>query len=196
MTTTNSRPLIYTPKSVVDILARRKTVTRRVDEAGKDKCPYGSPGDLIWVKEPWAVAKYIKELGDWVLDGIVELDSYKVRPPDDFDERYFPVYKADGFQVTGEEKWRSPYFMPRWASRVTLEITGTRRERLHDITDEGAVAEGYEPSPLAGHWSYGKYAATARDSFSYGWDAINGKRGYGWETNPPVWVIEFKLFRN
>jgi hypothetical protein len=66
--------------------------------------------------------------------------------------------------------------MPRWASRITLEVTGVRVERVQDITASGCIAEG----------------ATAHLSFQQIWQAVNGKRGYGWDANPWVWVIEFR----
>jgi len=78
-------------------------------------------------------------------------------------------------------------FMPRWASRITLEITGIRVERLQEITEEDAIAEGIiETShalPGGKLTAYGEYMLL--------WDALNAKRGYPWESNPWVWVIEF-----
>ena len=70
-------------------------------------------------------------------------------------------------------------FMPRWASRLTLEITNVRCERLHDQSRDDLFMEGYD--------SY-----FALKDYMKAWDALNAKRGYGWDTNPWVWVIEFK----
>jgi hypothetical protein len=69
--------------------------------------------------------------------------------------------------------------MPRWASRISLEVTGVRVERVQDISNEDSQAEGVDPSIHA-------------PSFAGLWDSINAKRGYGWDVNPWVWVVEFK----
>ena len=82
-------------------------------------------------------------------------------------------------------RWRPSIHMPRWASRITLEVTGVRVERVQDITPEDAEAEGIEPyAPI--------YApsASAIDAFSELWDSLNAK--YGWDVNPWVWVVEFR----
>ena len=128
------------------------------------RCPYGGIGDRLWVKETFKVHQ---------------------RSPD------VVWYRAD-FQPFGKlsqeqaksQWWRPARFMPRWASRITLEITSIRVERLQMITEEDAIAEGCPTfsrliSPVI--W------------FSELWDSINAKRGYSWEKNPWVWVIEFKL---
>lgn len=76
--------------------------------------------------------------------------------------------------------------MPRWASRIMLEITNVRAERLHDISEADAKAEG------VGAWHDTKDGTVYRPEFSMLWDSINAKRGHSWDTNPWVWVIEFK----
>lgn len=81
-------------------------------------------------------------------------------------------------------------FMPRWASRITLEITGIRVERLQGITEEDAEAEGESWMGAGGGENYDVYSA--RECFANLWDSLNAKRGYGWEVNPWVWVIEFR----
>ena len=89
------------------------------------------------------------------------------------------LYKADG----DTSSWKSSIFMPRWASRIDLEITEVRVERVQEITEADAIAEGAVAY-------YG--SDTAWGHFSVIWDSINAKRGYGWETNPWVWVISFR----
>jgi hypothetical protein len=94
------------------------------------------------------------------------------------------VYRADA-EIPAYSK-RSSIFMPRWASRLTLEITAVRVERLKDITIEDAQAEGVTPLGVEGdgrRW---------RASFRELWDSLNAKRGYGWDKNPWAWVISFK----
>jgi len=81
-------------------------------------------------------------------------------------------------------------FMPRWASRITLEITEVRVERLQEITEEDAVAEG-----MTGRLyqeATGGLMSCAYAVFHWLWDSINAKRGYGWDTSPWVWVISFR----
>lgn len=104
------------------------------------------------------------------------------------------IYRADYGGTGGcvfRPSWNPSIFMPRWASRITLEVTGVRAERVQDITEEDAKAEGVI---LHGGWNANdtEYAINYRGGFSRLWDSINAKRGYGWDKNPWVWVIEFK----
>ena len=87
-----------------------------------------------------------------------------------------------------DSKWRPSIFMPRWASRILLEITEVRAERLQEITEEDAVAEG-----VKSYYTLPSGETTARYHFSVLWDSLNAKCGYGWDKNPWVWVISFKL---
>lgn len=98
------------------------------------------------------------------------------------------AYRADG--EPGETwvrpiRWRSPLYMPRWASRLTLEIVGVRVGRLQEISEEDAKAEG---CAIAGGWP------ESREWFRVAWNHINGKK-HLWESNPWVWVVEFKRLR-
>jgi hypothetical protein len=165
-------------------------------QRGLARCKYGSPGDRLWVKEKWRYA-------DKLIDGY------------DRDCPYYLQYEADGtiFEINGYEgqesiklwekgcdwstcskfgKWRAPLFMPRWASRIMLEITGIRVERLQDISEEDAKAEGaamwFPKSDKFRQYTDGSY----RNGFHDLWDSLNAKRGYPWSSNPWVWVIEFK----
>jgi len=126
-------------------------------------CPYGKPGDRLWCKETF------------------------VRQYTGFD--YGIIYKADGIKISEDMKWSPSIYMPRWASRIILEITGIRVERIQDITEEDAKAEGCE----IGHGLTDDSPFFAREAFQKLWDSINAKRGYGWYENPWVWVIEFKV---
>jgi hypothetical protein len=76
--------------------------------------------------------------------------------------------------------------MPRWASRITLEITNVRVERVQDISDQDAIAEGIEDIG----------AGDLRGMYAVLWSSINDKRGFGWASNPWVWIIEFKVVQN
>jgi hypothetical protein len=205
------RPILFSGEMVRAILDGRKTVTRRVvkfNAAGRLKlpgshknwhrddpdavkaCPYGQPGDRLWVRETWAAAAIYDEMAPkempedavpWFREGFI--------PP--IDER--PNFSRPG-------RWRPSIHMPRWASRLTLEVTGVRVERLRDIRDDGCEAEGIEILDR-GDVSVGalelknggKRYSTARGLFAGLWDSLNAKRGFGWDKNPWVWVVEFKI---
>lgn len=138
------------------------------------KCPYGKPGDLLWVRETW---KY-KDFGlNWV----------KVKYRADSEIIKYSFDKRQPFKGKNTWNWQPSIFMPRWASRITLKITGVRVERLQDISEQDAIAEGCKP------WKGvpGDGERTARQAFVQLWNSINAKRGYSWGSNPWVWVVEF-----
>lgn len=129
------------------------------------KCNYGIPGDRLWVRETWFQTTN------------KELNLGKI------------IYKADGWESKDRNypiAWHPSIFMPRQASRITLEITNIRVERLQDISIDDIYAEGCPAisSDADGSKLY--------EWYSDFWDSINAKRGYSWESNPFVWVIEFK----
>jgi len=180
------RPIIFSSEMVrAIILDGRKTQTRRVvrlpswfqaityvdDAQYKDcierrvKCPYGGIGERLWCKETFI----------------------KCEEPDD-DGNYIIYYRADYPNDKTFGPCKPSIYMPRWASRITLEITGVRVERIQDITEEDAKAEGCE----IGHGLTDDSPFFAREAFQKLWDSINAKRGYGWNENPWVFVISFK----
>lgn len=139
------------------------------------KCPYGAVGDRLYIKEAW---QYV---GGIQAGSAIQVPVIK--------------YKADGYVQSCEDgkstktviidaagKWRSSMFMPRWASRIGLEITEVRAERLQGISVKDARAEGTDIN----------YRAPLME-FRRLWDSLNFRRGYGWDFNPWVWVIDFKL---
>jgi hypothetical protein len=162
-------------------------------------CPYGIIGDQLWVRETWCsperpIVGYAadSQCGAWISDGeggkIWLAHGYLLQAPS-YQEvvknlKYAPTF---GIQKYGG-KWRPSIFMPRWASRIQLEVLGIRVQRLQEISEEDALAEGVygDESP------YGQ--ATPIMCFKAGWDKINGKRG-SWESNPWVWVVEFKQIK-
>lgn len=101
------------------------------------------------------------------------------------------LYRADNLQDYEKLTWKPSIHMPRWASRITLEVTGVRVERVRDITEDDARAEGANQDPIDGPEQGGSYKLGFWDI----WDSINAKRGFGWEVNPWVWVYEFKRVR-
>ena len=103
---------------------------------------------------------------------------------------YGPYYRATEF-APDTLRWYPSIYMPRWASRITLEIISVRVERLQDISEPDAMAEGV----CAGDWEYdnGEGTESARESYQRLWESINGPGS--WDANPWVWVIEFKAVK-
>lgn len=187
------------------ILDGQKTMTRRIVHAdivadmGSDasrvlyRCPYGQPGDYLWVRESWAQRLDLDRLNG------TQLYASGVRNA---------WYWADGPGKccnTGcagaAGRVRAARFMPRWASRLTLRITDVRVQRLQEISEDDAKAEGapyyvYGHGPVTktelriepGYWGHGSYRA----GFECLWNDLNAKRGYGWDVNPWVWAITFE----
>lgn len=201
--TSRERPIIFSSPMVRAILEGRKTQTRRIVKFGGQgmpqsvspeysieedlsspyaknvrvehghivcdwmtgrfstlvKCPYGVPADRLWVRETWRPAKM----------------------------RHGLIYRADFSRADCPEllKWKSPLFLTREASRITLEITDVRVQRLHDISEDDATSEGVDAIPQA------PAALTRKTAFAGLWNHINGKRA-PWESNPWVWAITFK----
>lgn len=172
-------------------------------------CPYGRVGDRLWVRETFSIGE---DLGaDWVRgyaqgDRFVILDggSHEYIVPESYE---IPRNAKETHNSEGTaEHWREfgpipSIFMPRWASRITLEITGVRVERLQDISEADALAEGVKRSQRAVSPSeavpcFRDYLRnepnyhTARDSFSSLWVSLNGPES--WQANPWVWCISFK----
>lgn len=134
-------------------------------------------------------------------------DDRPIRWTDDADwGRYWelPHYKATDEKPyltdndDNEVGWKPSIHMPRWASRITLEVVSVRVERVQDISEEDAVAEGcngytiWGPVPGESWRTEPKEDVSAIDKFATLWDSINAKRGFSWDINPWVWVVEFK----
>jgi hypothetical protein len=184
---TKEKPILFSAPMVRAILSGAKTQTRRVVKPGHkfdehfETCPYGQPGDRLWVKETWQD----DPVGEW---GV--------------------CYRASGHNEGCKfplHLWRPSIFMPRKLSRITLEITDVRVQRVQEISDDDATAEGCEFSPVPGcgdddKWCHGTckrhgrcmYLRAPRFQFQDLWDSLNAKRGYGWKENPWVWAITFK----
>jgi hypothetical protein len=212
------RPILFSVQMVRAILKGRKTQTRRVVKwpswiqeewerkkcaaiinsndyravvkrgscdgiVGKFGCPYGVPGDRLWVKETWT--PHENPSGH---DGILY----------DADGSFVGIEKNKKsanawlkiWDPRRQNKWRPSIYMPRWASRITLEVVDVRVERVCDISDDDAWKEGINQTEAIELPCSTKIASIA--VFSNLWDSINKKRGYGWDTNPWVWVVEFR----
>lgn len=187
------------------------------------KCPYGTIGDRLWVKEAWRVGAWDDESHsiavDYQADNFIRREWLPCDPPEmytrlrhqsvmDAIRANAPVDKDGIFSWSPGNspcRWRPSIYMPRWASRLTLEITDIRVERLRDITRDDAMEEGVErvdpysitpdlPPGMPACWKdyAGKgWLASPIESFRTLWDSINAK-SHPWESNPWVWVIEFR----
>lgn len=155
------------------------------------RCPYGAPGDRLWVKETWAVETE-HGVGDpyrWVHYRSTPHHGIRVWPSvadvTYLHESATPERVAE--HVAGIH-WKSSRFMPRWASRITLEITDVRVQRLQEISEEDARAEGVTDSwPEIECNGARPYA----QGFAYLWDEINGKRA-PWKSNQWVFALTFR----
>lgn len=157
------------------------------------KCPYGVPGDRLWVRETWGIGRLAGRLIDPCLnyraDGAL-LPLVGNCSPDTWSivGSQHEVNGTDLLKV--REGWIPAIHMPRWASRITLEITDVRVERVQEISEKDAEAEGVTLDCPVGHiQSYQKSPYVY--SFAQLWDSINAKRGHGWDTNPWVWALSF-----
>lgn len=147
------------------------------------RCPYGRLGDRLWVRETWRESRD-SSAWHYAADGTI-LPKQR-----DKDLQAFLAHRAP---FTWESyKWRPSIHMPRAASRITLEVTGVRVERLQDISEADALAEGIAPAhggfglPAGEHF----HAADSRQSYFSLWEAINGPGSV--EADPWVWVVDFK----
>jgi hypothetical protein len=150
-------------------------------EAKWFSCPYGGVGDRLWVRETHARVWYNAADG-W--QTIYRADTGNDGPMDG---------SADG----ESQHWKPSIFMPRSLSRITLEVASVRVERVQEISEADAKAEGADQefrtvlmSP-SGCKDY-HIPLSYRGGFANLWDEINGKRGFGWAVNPWVWVVEFR----
>ncbi|WP_063901872.1 hypothetical protein [Burkholderia pseudomultivorans] len=154
--------------------------------------PYGKIGDRLWVRETWKPRISHSCALDTCGCADVWVDYQAAG-----DGVYFPERKIDENWTMPEAamkgRWIPSIHMPRWASRITLEITGVRAERLQSISEPDARAEGVT---IADHHLRGYRADAYRPPSIRAchelWDSLNATRGHGWDTNPWVWVIEFK----
>lgn len=209
-----TKPILFSADMIRALLDGRKTQTRRIvkysdrsvpslpdhfdddgwpiaywegaDEIDRMPCPYGQPDDLLWARETWAPVGACVRGGCW--------------------------YKADGEWPSDPyfDRWKPSIHMPSSCSRLTLKITNIRAERVQDISESDAVAEGIEVFNEDGNlwysgWMDGKdswftdawkwHCNDPIQAYKELWDGINFKRGFGWDVNPWVWVIEFEVIK-
>ena len=222
------RPILFRGPMVRAILDGRKTQTRRVIKPqptltnrlgmpfwdGKGPvdfrlCPHGQSGDRLWVRETFAI-----DHGEYLgaMSGLPPVDPHHIYYAADGEDLCSQVPECDC--SGGVIPWRPSIFMPRWASRITLEIASVRVERLQEISEEDAIDEGVEQvrdpnrslrrqacgPAYRDYGENGGFLFQARQSFMSLWDSINSKPnkcsgldyGHPWTSNPWVWVIEFQ----
>ncbi|HCF1489572.1 TPA: hypothetical protein NH848_002242 [Pseudomonas aeruginosa] len=164
-------------------------------------CPHGQPGDRLWVRETWTdvnmcgapalayradedIRDLMEEPGFLDDRGAFNYDDPRVKP--------YPF--AYWYAELDQARWRPSIHMPRWASRILLEITAVRVERLQDISEEQALAEGVHGEPCdharQACSDIGCWGDTAKGAFGFLWEQLNGAGA--WQANPWVWVVEFK----
>lgn len=138
-------------------------------------CPYGDEGDRLWVKENWAVHKHYDTMSPRFVEIAMGGDTLG----------------CVSYEANVHEDWagrnRPSIHMPRWASRITLEITHVRVERVQEISTEDIIKEGLS-TRLREHDA----VVDLSDKWKMLWDSINEPRGYGWDKNPWVWAVDFK----
>lgn len=205
------RPILFLAPMVRAIQEGRKTVTRRPVKAtkahadgfmmldhGKGWRPYNAFGDFASDHEgmEYPIACPHGKLGDrlWVRETCFINDYREASVPEQERADCEIHYRADGIpDFEGEEeliRWRPSIHMPRWASRILLEVTDVRVERLQDITEEQALAEGIKKHSDGGyHVEDGKHFSDSPvESFACLWSSVGGD----WDANPWVWCVIFK----
>ena len=217
-TATKERPILFSAPMIRAILDGRKTQTRRILKMPKGgyiedgiplrhvggdyfnaiPCPYGERGDRLWVRETWQAY----DGGSFkTAFGVARTFSREPKLGDTIE------FKADKDLSKCFINWRPSIHMPRWASRITLEVTEVRVERVQEITEEDAKAEGvravtkdskvvkycvYDQSSDTSSTAWQEMPNSARGAFKTLWDKLNAPRGFGWDANPWVWVVSFK----
>lgn len=143
------------------------------------RCPYGQPGDQLWVRETWwPIGGFTMRANQRIGEVGAEI-RYRADNQVLWREAPIEFYKT----YENPRRWKPSIHMFRWASRITLEVTGVRVERVQEINQQNAKAEGCCPT----------WQTSSREMFMGLWDSLNAKRGCGWDANPWVWAIQFRL---
>lgn len=220
------RPIIFNTEMVKAILDGRKVQTRRVikpsiksevfvchqtkshiiiNDGGNDvKCPYGKPGDLLYVRETWMPASWSGDGDDWCIhykangpsgqiiphlfdDERKELDFW-IKISDELREAGCPEHEGYFEDPTAYLNWKPSIFMPKTAARIWLEVNNVRVQRVQDITTKDIMAEG-----LSSKYREFDAECDLNSQWCQLWDSINKDRGFGWDKNPWVWVVDFRV---
>lgn len=170
---------------------------RKIHSTEALPCPYGKPGDRLWVRETFCISWVDHRTGQPIpVKGSGEIGKQQIIYRADYDS------DAEWHYACRDRKRRPAIFMPRWASRILLEIEKVRVEGLQDISEQDAIAEGAAEFRLVVNFRgdekrfpLGTPLESCVTAFRRIWDAINAKRKggiYAWKRNPWVWVIEFR----
>lgn len=188
------RPIIFNAEEVRAVLDGRKKMTRRMFKFAETNQPpsrpdmfnpkhvtqpppFGTVGDRLWVRETWQAWRMCNlEYNEWDVCDCAPSEIYGTYGKPKVE------YAATSDSIG---PWRPSIHMPRWASRITLEITGVRVERLQEITEEDAFQEG---APSKAGTVTGPYCMSSKEGFRTLWQSIYGN----WDSNPWVWVYEFR----
>ena len=215
------RPILFSSEMVRALLSGAKTQTRRVvkphpvertmrNESGPDtsvfgfgRCPYGVPGDRLWVRETFrnyqmSVAYQADgRCGAVGMDGTY-CDHGWILGAAGRNGRNGATYDESKYGM----RWRHSIHMPRWASRLTLEVVSVKVERVAEISHDDAIAEGVTEQPHGGGegepimYSTGEFHSTDPvEAYALLWNSINAERGHGWEKNPWCWCLTFRVLR-
>ena len=212
--TQTRRVLRQQPLDIIPMPARNEWVTLETRDPNHGRvirCRFGIPGDRLWLREAWKISSFME--GEPIefqyrADGACAPENEYANAPENmiaYEEWYERVcskdtdwlyahswpHNEDGIFTWGASKsplpWRPSIFMPRWASRITLEIASIVVERVDQISDADIVAEGVTVRP---EWTPGP--ESRRAEFGLLWDGINAKRGFSYDKAPWVWKIEFR----
>jgi len=174
------RPILFSGPMVRALLDGRKTQTRRVlkptDDTGTihaPDTPYAS-GDLLYVRECFTLTQHEKAV-------------YRADATDQTEQRWSTISPGD---PDNEVLWKPSIHMPRWASRLTLKVNDVRVQRLQEINDGDAAAEGVQAE---GEWPL--KGAGRLENFERLWNNLNEKRGFGWASNPWIVALIFSVHR-
>lgn len=195
------KPIIFTGDMVKAILEGRKSMTRRplkpqpkVHEwQGKkfiaEKCPYGVPGDRLWVRETWALIFNGEDCLHSEDEDPCPCEACHIEYRTDTNSKYPAGWEEDEARSNDDApKWRPSIHMSRWASRITLEITNVRVERLQEITEEDANLEGVDWYAIENKLCN---VGRCQQAFQRLWDSMYTNLNL-WSCNPWIWVISFK----
>ncbi|WP_026111569.1 hypothetical protein [Winslowiella toletana] len=214
------RPILFSDQRVRALLTGQQTQTRRIMKSlaftpGQDnhegcygfdvisnqmrgrhvmemsdlsyQCPFGQPGDRLWVRETWRGPVVPKE----------QMADY-AKSPEAYRSTRYCQYRADSSELGSsldedneQSGWQTAIHMPRWASRINLQITGVRAQKIQDISDDDIMAEGVQTDShfLNNFFTLKNDSVAPKEAYMKAWEKQYG--GTSWEVNPWVWVIEF-----
>lgn len=208
------KPIIFSTPMVQAILNGQKNQTRRViskdivdrfdvEEDGKTAVAYidqatgdsyppthmarYKAGDVLWVRETWGIAGFDPENSEMFVEYKADNTGGKVVLSEEKFNRYYNGLCAS------EPDWRPSIHMPREVARLFLRVTGVRAKKLQSISFDDIIVEGIAINPGAYNDPENAYFQAQR-WFQELWDTLNEKRGYGWDTDPWVWVYEFERY--